>query len=659
MKRRDFLKGLSLVGAGSLAGTLGAAGCNRDFGLLRGKTMYKRVIVIGIDGIDPSLVDRYMADGDLPAFSHIATAGSYARLGTSNPPQSPVAWSDIGTGTDAGTHGVFDFIVRDPKKYLPDLGMLRYNRQNIFGTREKMFLPTCNSKFFWDYTAQAGIPSVSIRWPMTFPPAQSNAQVLAGLGVPDIRGGLGRYSLLTTRSPEAFPLAMDKVTPLVPDGDRLTAHIPGPDVQGLSGKKTITTPIVVARSSADRIRITAGSGEFELSPRQWSPWIRFEFPGGPRKKIFGIGRLFAISTENDVDLYLTPLQVDPDNPCFVISNPDLTNGYATELIDAVGDVYHTLGIPEDTKPVTEHVIDDDAFISQCDDIMAEREKMLSYGLDHFTEGLFSLVIDTTDRIQHMFYRFEDPEHPLYSEEGKKKYGNVMRDYYRRVDGLIGDITQHHVDDETLLLVCSDHGFSPFRKGVNLNRWLIDQGLMTLSSDPDPTDIEGGALFRHVDWKNTMVYSVGFSSIYLNLSGREGQGVVNPSDAAGLKQKIMEKLVEMKDPQTGSRIVKNVYDSKTIYSPERIMDAPDLVIGFDAGYRMSWQTAIGGTPIALVEPNDKEWSGDHIVDPSLVPGIFFSNASLKKTAPTGLDIAPTVLSAFGIKPGEKMTGDPLF
>lgn len=659
MKRRDFLKGLTLMGTGALAGTLGTAGCDREFGLLRGKTMYKRVIVIGIDGIDPSFVDRFIADGDLPAFSRIAQAGSYSRLATSNPPQSPVAWSDIGSGTDAGTHGVFDFIVRDPKKYLPDLGVLRYNRQNIFGTREKMFLPTCGSKFFWDYTAEAGIPSVSIRWPMTFPATQNNAQVLAGLGVPDIKGGLGRYALLTTRTPDAFPQAKDKIIPLVLDGDRLTADILGPDVQGLSGRKTVTTPLTATRTGSDRIRITAGGGEFELSPRQWSPWIRFEFAGGPRKKIFGIGRLFAINTVGDVDLYLTPLQIDPENPCFVISSPDLTNGYATELKNALGDVYYTLGIPEDTKPVTEQVLDDDAFISQCDDIMTEREKMLSYGLDQFTEGVFSLVIDTTDRIQHMFYRFEDPEHPLYSEEGKKTYGNVIRDYYRRVDGLIGDITEHHVDGETLLLICSDHGFSPYRKGVNLNRWLIDQGLMTLTEEPDPSDGEGGALFRHVDWKNTAAYSLGFSSIYLNMSGREGQGTINPSDAATLKRKIMENLAEMKDPETGSRIVKNVYDSRDIYSPERLMDAPDLVIGFDTGYRMSWQTAIGGTPLGLVELNDKEWSGDHIVDPSLVPGIFFSNAALKKTHPTGYDIAPTVLSAFGIKPGEKMIGRPLF
>jgi predicted AlkP superfamily phosphohydrolase/phosphomutase len=259
----------------------------------------------------------------------------------------------------------------------------------------------------------------------------------------------------------------------------------------------------------------------------------------------------------------------------------------------------------------------------------------------------------------MFYRFEDPQHPLYSEEGKKKYGNVIRDYYRRIDGLINDITTHHVDDETLLLVCSDHGFTSFRKGVNLNRWLIDQGLMTLASEPDPNDGEGGALFRHVDWKNTAAYAMGFSSIYLNLAGREGQGAINPSDATKLKQGISEKLLTMTDPENGSRIVKNVHDSNAVYSPEKIMDAPDLVIGYDAGYRMSWQTAIGGTPRGLVELNNKEWSGDHIVDPSLVPGIFFSNAALKKTDPTGFDIAPTVLAAFGIKPGKKMIGSALF
>jgi predicted AlkP superfamily phosphohydrolase/phosphomutase len=161
--------------------------------------MYDRVIVLGIDGLDPNLTERFMQNGDLPNLLQLRNSGAYARSATSNPPQSPVAWSDIGTGTDPGTHDVFDFILRNPKKYLPDLSILRANRQNLLGSREKMFEPTCRAKFFWDYTAEAGIPSYSIRWPMTFPPNASGSKVLAGLGVPDIKGGLGRYLYFSTK----------------------------------------------------------------------------------------------------------------------------------------------------------------------------------------------------------------------------------------------------------------------------------------------------------------------------------------------------------------------------------------------------------------------------------------------------------------------------
>jgi predicted AlkP superfamily phosphohydrolase/phosphomutase len=347
--------------------------------------------------------------------------------------------------------------------------------------------------------------------------------------------------------------------------------------------------------------------------------------------------------------------VDPTDPCFVISNPD---PFAAELAQKIGGPYYTLGIPEDTKPLNEEMIDDDAFISMCDDIMTEREKMLRYGLETFSDGVFSFVIDTTDRIQHIYWRFEDEGHPLFDAAEKKKYGNVIRDYYVWVDRLVKEITTHHVDDKTLFLICSDHGFTTYRKGVHLNRWLIDRGYMTLSEELDPEDLEGGALFRHVDWNETAAYSLGFSSIYLNLSGREGKGKVDASEAKDLKKKIAKDLASAKDPDTGEKIVRAVYNARDIYSQHHVEDAPDLVVGFEVGYRMSWQTAIGGTPRGLTELNLKKWSGDHIVDPSIVPGIFFSNEKVKKKTPRGIDIAPTVLRAFGIKGDKDITGESL-
>ena len=657
MDRREFLKDLSiLLSSCALSGNLVTSGCKERAAVFRGKSMYDRVIVLGIDGLDPNLTERFMQAGDLPNFSRLRNAGSYAHSITSNPPQSPVAWSDIGTGTDPGTHDVFDFILRHPKKYLPDLSILRANRQNLLGSREKMFEQTCRAKFFWDYTAEAGIPSYSIRWPMTFPPNASGSKVLAGLGVPDIKGGLGRYLYFSTKPSDKTQEGAEKTVPLNFDGKKAKAQISGPYTMGLTGKKEATLPLEIEKLDGKTLRLSVAQKTFNLTAGQWSDWVPMEFSGGPLKKISGIGRFYLVSIEPDISIYLTPLQVNPKDPCFIISSPD---DYARELGSDLGGYYHTLGIPEDTKPLNEGAISDEVFIEMCDAIMKEREKMLHYALGKFKEGVFSFVIDTTDRIQHMFWRFEDKKHPLYTQAGEKRYGNVIRDYYKWSDRIVGDIMKGHVNEKTLFIVLSDHGFNTFRKGVNVNRWLIEKGYMALKEEPDPQDKEGGALFQHVNWNKTSAYSLGFSSVYLNLKGREGSGIVQPgSEAKALAQKIAGDFTSFKDPENMDRIVRNIYFPEQIYAGKYIENSPDLIIGFDSGYRMSWQTAIGGTPKQLLEANLKKWSGDHIVDPELVSGILFLNQKIKTPSPRCLDIAPTVLTAMGISPPREIKGKTL-
>ncbi len=656
MERREFLKNLSFVFSSLfLSSSLFSAGCERKIKLFGGKKMFDRVIVLGIDGIDPNLTDRFISGGDLPSMKMLSETGAYSRLATSNPPQSPVAWSNIGTGTNAGSHDVFDFILRHPKKYLPDLSVLRPNRQNIFGARDKMFEETCKSKFFWEYTADHGIPSVSIRWPMTFPPRTGESIVLSGLGVPDVKGGLGRYTFFSSSEPDRSKEGWEKVKKLRFNGETSDTEIGGPYVMGISGKKESTIPLKIRKVDRNTIRLEVSGKTFDVKAGQWSDWVEMDFSGGALKKVSATGRFYLVSADGDVNIYLTPLQVNPKDPCFIISNPD---GYAARLSDEIGSPYYTLGIPEDTKPLTEDMIDDDAFISMCDDIMTEREKMLRYGLSNFKDGVFAFVIDTTDRIQHIYWRLEDKGHPLYNEAEDKKYGNVIRDYYKWTDRLIGEVVSNHIDDRTLLLICSDHGFTTFRKSFHLNRWLAEKGYMALKGEPDPEDHEGGALFRHVDWGKTAAYSLGFSSIYLNLAGREGKGIVDLDEAKKLKKKIASDLKSFIDPETGEKAIRDVYFADDIYSKKYLEDSPDLVVGFESGYRMSWQTAIGGTPSGLLEPNLKKWSGDHIMDPSIVPGVFFSNHKIKKKSPRGIDIAPTVLGAFGIKGEKEIEGEEL-
>jgi predicted AlkP superfamily phosphohydrolase/phosphomutase len=198
------------------------------------------------------------------------------------------------------------------------------------------------------------------------------------------------------------------------------------------------------------------------------------------------------------------------------------------------------------------------------------------------------------------------------------------------------------------MVFSDHGFTSFRRGVHINSWLVQNGFMTLTKKMSIDDKEGGGLFQYVDWKKTSAYALGFGSIYLNLRGRERQGTVEPgSEAESLSDRIISEMAKLTDPKDGQAVVKKVYKRHEIYDGGQEKNAPDLVMGFNDGFRGSWQTALGGSPAGILEDNLKKWSGDHIVDPSIVPGIFLANFKIKNDAPSLMDIAPTVLSFFGL------------
>jgi predicted AlkP superfamily phosphohydrolase/phosphomutase len=282
-----------------------------------------------------------------------------------------------------------------------------------------------------------------------------------------------------------------------------------------------------------------------------------------------------------------------------------------------------------------------------------------YELDRFKEGLFASAFFSSDRIQHIFWVTRDPQHPLYDQDYADKYGHVVDDYYRMMDRILGEVMEKHVDNQTALICFSDHGFSTFRRTVHINTWLAQNGYLKLTKTITKNDKDGGALFEYVDWSKTQAYAVGFGSIYLNLKGREKKGIVEPgSEADAVADKIIKEMGELTDPADGQPAVKKIYRSSDIYSGSQAMHAPDLVVGFADGYRSSWQTAIGGAPPELVEDNLKKWSGDHIVDPSVVPGILLTNFTINTESPHQIDIAPTVLACFGMK-ADDMEGKSLF
>ncbi len=605
----------------------------------------EKVIVLGIDGLDPNILEKMMDAGELSSFSSIRHTGSYRRLETTNPSQSPIAWSSIATGGNPGYHGIFDFIIRQPGNYLPIHSIIKLNPKNLLARRSSMFLPARRGTPFWNITSREGIPTTVIRWPITLPPDEIRGNMLSGLGVLDLKTTAGRYAFYTTDSIPDDPDRKGDLIALYPGSGEIKTEITGPNNSRVPMKINISEKDKSITVSIDDKNTTIKQGE-------WSDWLNWKFGIGPLRNISGIGRFYLESVKPHLRLYLSSIQVDPEKPAFPISYPD---EYAAELARSIG-CFGTLGIPEDTNALTDGFLDDDAFLGFCDDTMVEREKMLWYELERFKHGLLSFVFDTTDRIQHVYWSTRDPEHPAYDEAYAKKYGNIIEEYYRRADNILGRVLES-VDDRTMICILSDHGFNSFRRSVNLNSWLVQNGLMVLKR-PAKND-QGDPLFKNVIWEKTKAYALGFSSIYLNLKGREGKGIVNPgNEAEQLKKKLADVFTGLRDPKTGNPVIKNIYTRDELYSGPYVDEAPDLVVGFHPGYRASWQTAIGGVTPKILEDNLKKWSGDHIFNAGDVPGIFLINRKISISHPRVIDIAPTVLDCFKILRPETIEGNSL-
>ena len=593
---------------------------------------YRKVIVLGLDGASPRVLEPMMDAGQAPAFARLRQCGTYRRLATTTPSQSPVAWSTAATGCSPGQHGVFDFLRRDPKTYAPALSILRVNPRNLARRRSAMFLPVRHGSPFWRVASDAGVPATVIRWPLTLPPEAVEGRMLAGLGVPDLRGSLGRYTFYTTG--DGLPGADDPkgdVVLLAGDGGAFHTHILGPE-----GSRDAPMDIAVDRA-ARSATITVQGADHHVAERAWSERVRVEFPLRLRRPVTAQCRFYLKAAEPHLELYLSPLEADPSAPAFVLSHPD---GYAAQLALAIGG-YHTLGMPEDTHALCDGALDPEGFLSLCSTVMDERERMLWHELDRFERGCLACVFDTSDRVQHVFW------------DADAAHRHVIPAMYRRLDAILGRLLAR-LDDRTLLVVLSDHGFAPFRRAAHLNSWLVHAGYMALEGSATQSD----ALFRHVAWTDTRAYALGFSSLFLNRRRREGKGIVRDGDAAALAREIQRRLLEWRDPQDGARVLERVYLGEDIFHGPHRADAPDLVVGFRPGYRASWQTAIGGAPPGLIEDNTRRWRGDHLCDAAFVPGVLFLNRPVAAQAPHLMDIAPTVLHALGLAAPAEMEGKAL-
>lgn len=585
-----------------------------------------KVIILGMDGIDPGLLELFMGTGYLPHFSQLASSGFFSPIETTAPPQSPVAWTTMATGQMPSSHGVYDFLTRDPGDYLPKSKILKQNKlgyQRIYPIRT-----------FWEKASDRGIPSIIIKWPLTFPAAPIHGSLVTGLGTPDLRGTQGTYSFYTNHEVKDVNDKKGMIFGVEIKNNTIKTKIVGPVKPSFRGGKEVSLPLDISVGQ-EEITCKIGKDIFTLKENCWSKWVCVEFKVGLLQKARGMCRFFLKSIRPHFNLYMTPINIACDTKFHRICYPF---SYGRELSQDVG-FFSTLGLAEDANALDDRLITENCFLSGCDDIIAERKRILCRELDRFTEGILACVFDTTDRIQHMFWRCLDEQHPNYHPLSTLEYGSVIAETYKKMDIILGQVLER-LDDDTLLLVCSDHGFTTYRRSVHLNNWLVANGFMGLKNGK-PT---GNPLFSDVDWSITSVFALGLNSLCFNIRNRELEGCLEPEEMPAFKEKLVAQLKSFTD--NGRKVIKDVYDPAELYGQKLDGQAPDLIIGYADGYRTSWESALGKIPKGeIVEDNMRKWSGDHCCDPKLVPGIFLSNKRGVATNPQLKDIYHLVLDYF--------------
>jgi predicted AlkP superfamily phosphohydrolase/phosphomutase len=617
----------------------------------------RRVIVIGLDGMDPTLTERWIAEGKLPNFAALAAEGGFRRLGTTHPPLSPVAWSSFMTGVHPARHGIFDFLARDARSYLPYLSSSAIEPAQRALSIGKFQIPMGRARLrlfrkappFWKILGDHGVFCSVIRVPVTFPPEHFHGTCLSGMSVPDLRGTQGSFTFFTEETGNTEHTGGLRVK-LRREGSRLFGEIPGPEHPLRRDGHVMQLPLKAEIGNGTAaVHLSVGDQKLALFPGVYSDWIPLVFNAGLGMKLRGIAR-FRIASTEPFGLYMTPINIDPERPALPISHPKYYGPYLAKLLGN----FATLGLAEDTWALNERVLDEDGFLEQAYLIHAERERHLFDALEKTRSGVVVCVFDATDRVQHMFYRYTDPDPRADRPGDRARYALVVEELYRRMDELLGRV-RATVDDRTVLIVLSDHGFASFRRGVNLNAWFRQEGYLMLKDG-----VTGEAEYlRDVDWTRTRAYAVGLAGIYLNLRGREAHGIVAPGEEVQrLKQEIAAKLAALRDPDGGGVVVREAVDMARRYSGPYLDQSPDLVIGYADGYRVSWEAAVGKVAGQVVGDNPKSWSGDHCVDPQLVPGVLFCNRKMAAASPSIVDLAPTILGLYGVEAPRHMEGRPL-
>ncbi|MCH9651853.1 MAG: alkaline phosphatase family protein [Deltaproteobacteria bacterium] len=684
-----------------------------------------KVVILGFDGVDGDLTQQWMEEGKLPNLSRLAEQGTFSPMRVTIPSQTPVSWSTFSTGLNPGRHGVFDFLRRNADNYQPSFGfmdkvtvpflwgkktpwvlgglvalgltlllwlVLKLLRMRtgravwVAGTLGLLagvgthlaadrLLPESQPKpvnfqqgaTFWEVLGDAGVRTKVVRMPVTFPPEPfAHGHLLSGMGTPDLSARIGKPFYFTSElffTPRNGGDFSIEVVELFDNRGEIPTEIKGPPNELFPDQGDYVNIPMNLTVSEDRsqLHIDVSGSQLSMKPGDWSDWVSFTFPFNEVVKIQGIGRFRLLSLEPEVRLYLSPIQFDPTSlpPSLEITTP---GDYAGELADRFG-LFKTIGWTIDTWSLTDGTIDEEVFMEDVAFTVKKDEEMFYGMLEDDDWDVLMYYFEFTDRVQHMMFRFFDPEHPLYTEEGAEKWSGTILQAYQDMDRIVGEALGRKPEGAHLV-VASDHGFSSFRRSMNYNTWLVKNGFMTLTGQETGRKsledlFDEGEFLVNVDWSKTKAYALGLGQIYINLAGREAQGIVQPEDYAAVAAEIKAGLESYVDPETGENPVAYVFTRDEAFGAYDPAHVSDLIPSNNDGYRVGWQDSLGGFGQEIVEPNTRIWSGDHCsVYPPLVEGIFFSTLDLKDRQPYMADVMPTLLDIYDVAAPVELDGKSL-
>lgn len=640
------------------------------------------VFIVGVDGMDPVILSRLMGEGKMPNFAQLARDGSYQTLGTSNPPQSPVAWSSFVTGMDPGGHGIFDFVHRDPKTYHPVSSATSVDEEPPAALRAFGYVvPLWGGEMrnnrggtpWWDRLVEAGVDVEVYQVPGNFPTPPSKAKVLSGMGTVDLRGGFGTYTFYTdapvAKANPKGDIQRLSVDDLDLDGIPDTARgiLRGPPNQfRLEPGETpgindyLTTGVTISiDANSDTAAIEVGGNVVVLQEGEWSNWVPVTFDALPLglSSAEGIVRFYAKQLRPHLQVYASPVNLSPADSPMEIASP---GSFLEEVYNGVG-YFYTQGLPEETDALADDTFNDDDYLSQVALVLDDTQRLIQFALERFEPGDTTFVyLSDIDLQCHMLWRHGDPKypqaqpHPAFEPESAAAHQHDIEQFYRGVDEALGKI-RDQLPPDTLLIVMSDHGFQPYTRKLHLNAWLRDQGYLVLKDGKT----KGHIVQDDVDWSRTKAYGVGFNGLYLNRKGREGQGILSEAEAVAVGKEIAAALTAYRDPENGEQVVLRVDVGAEIYSPARAGEGPDLVVGYNAGYGCSDASTLGEITEVVIEDNTSRWSGNHLMAPEVVPGVLLVNRKLPGEGHQLTDLTATLLQHYGLARPAELQGKSIF